>query len=297
MKKYDLNSLIVLDALLDEGSVSLAAIRLGLTQPTVSGALKKLRAQFDDPLFTRTSTGIVPTPRAEKLGVEIKEILRRAATVFEPEAFSPRDIVDTVTIAANDLMHSTIAVPFSKALRIQAPGIKVALIPAEIRQLHSKLLSGEIDLAVTTPRFAHPDLHQRELRYNSYVCVVRKEHPIKAKRATLRQYLSYNHVLISPTGGSFSGPADQALAAHKQQRNVTISVPNFLILPDLLETDNLIALVPERLAKTWTDRLRVFAPPIEVQGFSTIVVWHPRVHHDAKHRWMRNLLVQTTKAE
>jgi DNA-binding transcriptional LysR family regulator len=48
-------------------SVSRAARRLGMSQPAVSKALRRLRDTFNDPLFVRGPSGIVPTPRAHAI--------------------------------------------------------------------------------------------------------------------------------------------------------------------------------------------------------------------------------------
>ena len=66
-KTPDLNLLPIAVALYDELSVSRAARQLGMSQPAVSKALRRLRDTFDDPLFVRGPSGIVPTPRAHAI--------------------------------------------------------------------------------------------------------------------------------------------------------------------------------------------------------------------------------------
>src|SRR6266568_231660 len=98
IRNTDLNLLAVFDALLDERSVTRAARRLSLTQPTVSGMLQRLRRAFADELFVRTSHGILPTPRAEALAGPIKELLADAQRLMTAQAFSPANAEGLIKI-------------------------------------------------------------------------------------------------------------------------------------------------------------------------------------------------------
>jgi DNA-binding transcriptional LysR family regulator len=141
------------------------------------------------------------------------------------------------------------------------------------------------------------DLPSRLLYRERYVVAVRPQHPLARRAAmTVEQFCNYDHVLVSPTGGSFEGPTDKALARLQLRRKVRYSVPSFLLMPEILQTDDLIALVPSRLLRKNDRRLVVLKPPVEVPGFDVIAVWHPRVDKDTGHRWLRNGLAQSAKA-
>jgi DNA-binding transcriptional LysR family regulator len=140
------------------------------------------------------------------------------------------------------------------------------------------------------------DLPSRLLYRERYVVAIRAQHPLARRGAmTVERLCQYDHVLVSPTGGSFEGPTDQALARLKLRRRVRYSLPSFLLMPEILQTDDLIALVPSRLLRENVTRLVVLKPPIEVQGFDVIAVWHARVDKDVAHRWLRRRLVETAK--
>ena len=156
------------------------------------------------------------------------------------------------------------------------------------------LARGDADLAVTIPEFAMSDLPSRLLYRERYVAAVRPEHPLaKSRTIALETFCSYDHILVSPTGGSFEGPTDQVLARIQRRRTVRYSVPSFLLLPELLQIDDLIALVPSRLLRGYGERLTLLRSPINVPGFDVIAVWHPRVDKDVAHRWLRMRLLQT----
>lgn len=297
IKKIDLNLLIVLDALLDERNVTRAATRLGYTQPTVSGLLARLRDLFGDPLFVRTQRGLLPTPRAQALAVPLKQLLADSQRLVSRDLFIPATAEVTFTISSNDYMQHALLVPFVKVLRSEARQIRLAIAPPIIEGLGDALARGQIDLALTIPEFAMSDLPSRLLYRERYVVAVRAQHPLARRGAmTVERFCDYDHVLVSPTGGSFEGPTDQALARLKLRRWVRYSVPSFLLMPELLQTDDLVALVPSRLVREQSKQLVVLKPPIEVPGFDVIAVWHPRVDRDMGHRWLRGCLVETAKS-
>jgi DNA-binding transcriptional LysR family regulator len=296
IKKIDLNLLIVLAALLDERSVTRAAARLGYTQPTISGMLARLRDLFGDPLFVRTQRGLLPTPRAHALDIPLKQLLADSQRLVAPDVFDPSNAEVSFTISSNDYMQHALLVPFVKVLRSEARQIQLAIAPPIIEGLGDALARGQIDLAVTIPEFAMSDLPSRLLYRERYVVAVRARHPLVRRGAmTVERFCDYDHVLVSPTGGSFEGPTDLALARLKLQRKVRYSVPNFLLVPEILQTDDLVAVVPSRLLREHREQLVVLKPPIEVPGFDVIAVWHPRVDKDMGHRWLRGRLAETAK--
>lgn len=294
IRKIDLNLLVALKVLLEERNVSRAAERLALTQPTVSGMLARLRVLFDEPLFVRTQHGMVPTPRAESLAPALEQLLRDASNLVAPEEFDPRSVERDFRISVNDYMQSTIVVPFIKTLRRDAPLVRLAVRNLEVANLTPMLAHGELDLAITIPEFVDPELRAKFLYREEYVCAVREEHPIRSSKVSMKRFLDYDHVLVSPSSGGFSGPADAALALHNVKRRVALSVPSFLILLEVLQTDDLIALVPRRLLSGRDIALRLIRPPMELDGFDIVAAWHSRSQHDVGHQWLRENLVQSS---
>jgi DNA-binding transcriptional LysR family regulator len=188
-------------------------------------------------------------------------------------------------------MQQALLLPLVKALRREAKQIHLAISPPIIEGLGEALARGQIDLAVTIPEFAMSDLRHGYFNRERYVVVVRPQHLLARGAAmTVERFCNYDHILVSPTGGSFEGPADQALARLRLRRKVRYSVPSFLLMPELLQTDDLVALVPARLLRENSKRLVVLKPPVEVPGFDVIAVWHPRVDEDIAHRWLRKRL-------
>ena len=297
IRRIDLNLLVALDALLEEQSVTRAADRLALTQPTVSAMLARLRKLFGDPLFVRTQRGILPTPRAAALAPALRQWLAEARALVADAGFDPATAELTASVSANDYIQSALIVPFIQRLRHAAPNARLAVRSPQLNDMAAMLADAELDLCITTsPEIAESGLRSRLLYEERYVCVVRSGHPLKAKSAvTLEQFCRYPHAMVSPTEGRFVGPVDRALAKAGRRRHVVLAAPGFLILPEVLQTDDLIAVVPERVLRGRMSGLRTFALPIAVPGFDVVMLWHERLHRDPAHRWLRELLASTAE--
>ena len=289
----DLNLLRALDALLDERSVTRAAERLALTQPAVSGLLARLRERFDDPLFVRGRRGVTPTPRALSLATPVKRILADVEALARPVAFDPAKATFTLSIAATDYALQAVVAPFLPRLRAVAPGVRVRARPIEAADAPTLFERGELDIALSTPADALPELHARRLFEERYVVVARADHPrVSPHGVTLEDFCALDHALVSYSGESFRGVTDEALARVGRSRRVALSLSSFLVLADVLRTTDLIAVVPSRLAAT-ARGLAACPPPIDIPGFVKLAVWHPRTHADPARRWARGLLFST----
>ncbi len=294
LRTLDLNLLKTLDALLDERSVTRTAARLALTQPAVSGMLNRLRDYFDDPLFVRAPHGIVPTTRAEELATPVKRILADIDVLLQPVSFDPITANLTFTLAATDYALRAVVVPFIAALKVQAPSIRVRVVPVEPDRLVAQLEQGKIDLALLTPHTTPDELHSRALYDERYVCMMRADHPDAGKPLTPDRFCALEHVLVSYEGEGFHGVTDDALAKMGRKRHVGLSVSSFLVLPDVLAISDMIAVVPERMAENRTG-IFVCDTPVAVQGFTKSMAWHGRTHRNPAQVWLRRVLLETSQ--
>jgi len=288
IRALDLNLLKALDALLDTRSVTAAAARLSLTQPTVSGMLARLRDTFDDPLFVRAQRGIMPTPRAEALAVPLKAALAEIEAILQPIAFDPARAERVVSIAATDYAQRVLILPFLALLRREAPGIRVSVRPVDARAMVAQMERGTLDLALTTPDAAAETLRARHLFDERYVCVLRVGHPA-AETLDLDRFCALDHAIMSHDGTRFSGATDLALHGVARSRRVVASVPNFTILVDLVKTTDCCALLPFRLVRA-EPGLILAEPPLAIPGFTKVLAWHERTQADPSLRWVRERL-------
>ena len=182
-------------------------------------------------------------------------------------------------------------------LKIQAPKIKVTVLAINESIVQNQLEQRQIDFALVTPDFQAPDIHAKNLYDERYICAVRHDHPIaQQSQLTLEQFCQLEQALISYHGGSFSGVTDKALQAMGLQRNVSLSVQNFIVLPELLEQSDLLAVVPERLIANLPN-LKRFEPPLKIQGFTKTLIWHEQTHKDPAYRWVRELIEKACLVE
>lgn len=291
--RLDLNLLVSLDVLLAECHVTRAASRLGLSQPALSAQLRQLRAAFGDPLLVPGPKGMTLTSRAMALKAPLRELLAGVhGLVSAGQAFDPPTAQRVFRIAATDAIHSMVTTPLAARLAALAPQCQLAMQRGDLQTLPEELASGELDLALLTPQATPPMLHARKLYDETFLCVMRREHPAAMRPMDLDTFCSLAHVLVSPSGGGFVGAVDGALQALGRSRRVQVSINSFLLVPSLVEGSDLIATVPARLARRWNGLLSVVSVPLEVPGFSVSMGWHPRAHADPAQVWLRDTMRQ-----
>jgi len=286
LRRLDLNLLVTLDVLLAEHNVTRAAERLNFSQPSVSVHLAKLRDIFDDPLLIPGPRGMRSTARAEALREPLRlalEALEQAVAPASP--FDPGAAQDVWRIAASDYGESAIVLPALAGLRTAAPGTRIAVVEMQPSRIARQAAQGDIDLALHTVDGSPSNLRRRVLFTERYVLAGRAGHPRLQRRPTLEQFCALDQVIVSPDGGGFHGATDDALAAHGQQRHVVLSVPHFLFLRSVLESTDLVAMLPERLVQGVA--LQVVEAPLEIPGYEMAMLWHERVHRDPAHQWLR----------
>ena len=294
--RLDLNLLVTLETLLNERNVTRAAARLNLSQPAVSAQLARLRDVFEDPLLLPAQRGMTPTAKALSLLEPLRQALDQVRGVASSHLnFDPATADLTVTIAASDYLQTSILQPLVLRLRREAPGIRIAVRHMDPAQHAAQMARGDIDLGLMQPIEAAPSLRMRALFHERYVLIARRGHPALAGKpggkATVKlsakAFAKLEQVIVSPAGGAFSTPVDQALAALGLKRQVVHSAASFLFVPDIVSRSDLVALVPERLVKGRSAGLQVLTPPLPIEGFDIAMVWHERNQGHAAQRWLR----------
>lgn len=292
LRRLDLNLLVTLDVLLAEHNVTRAAERLNFSQPSVSVHLAKLREIFDDPLLLPGPRGMRPTARAEELREPLRQALESLERAVAPASpFDPAQARDTWRVAATDYGESAILLPALAGLRAAAPGTRIAVVEMMPSRIAKQAELGDIDLAFHTAEGSPLNLRRRTLFAERYVLAGRAGHPRLKRRPTLKQFCTLDQVIVSPDGGGFSGVTDAALAEHGLERRVVLSVPHFLFLRSVLESTDLVAMLPERLVGN-SGTLQVVDAPLEVPGYEMAMLWHERSHRDPAHQWLREQIVK-----
>jgi DNA-binding transcriptional LysR family regulator len=293
----DMRLLQAFEALAIERNVTRAAERIGMTQQGLSGQLARLRTLFDDPLFVRAKGGVAPTPRAEELAPAIRDVLSHLEALVTPESFDPAAFEGVVTIAATDYALALILPALLGRLRVEAPGLRIVIRPADAATLASDMQEARIDIALIVPQFAPPGLHSERLFDERYVGVARIGHPAIVDGAvSLDEFCAYPHLLVSPFRGDALGPTDLALASIGRRRTIGLVVPSFSVVGALLLQTDLIAVLPDRLIGVMRHELSTFETPVPVDGFTLVAVWPPRLHRSALHSWLRDEIGQAAES-
>lgn len=278
LRSVDLNLLVVLDALLAEVSVTRAANRLGLSQPATSSALERCRRLFDDPLLERSGAGMRLTHKAEGLRDPLRRILEETRGLLDPEEIPLVRRRQTVRLVVGDFPGVVLLPLLLRRLATTAPGIDlVALNWAGADVALDQLGRSEVDLAMSVFPVVAPDYRRDVLLNETYVVAMREGHPA-AEGFDLDRWLAWPHVLVSGSGQT-RGPLDAALDRLGKRRRVGVSVHSFLMVPPLLLESDLIAMLPSGVA-AHARGLRVFAPPVPIEGFPLHLAWHGRQARD-----------------
>lgn len=292
MTELDLNLLRIFDALALEGSATRAARRVGLSQPAFSHALGRLRDSLGDPLFVRVPRGMAPTPRAVELVPLVRELLERAEGLTQSGDFDPSTCAQTFRVATTDYFEHVAFPRLAIELSKMAPSSTIISRPSGGELPKAELYDGRFHLAIAGFFGEPPDgFYQQRLFDESFVCVVRKGHPVARRRMKLADYTKLSHVLISP-GGDLHGVVDAALASRGLQRHIAVAASSFLSPARIIAHSDLVLTAPSRLAAAYQRELpvTVLPPPLELPGFTVVQVWHERHHADPAHRWLRQLV-------
>ena len=292
-ESFDLNLLNVFDAVMTELNVTRAAVRLNMTQPAVSNALKRLRHVLNDELFVKVPSGVSPTPKALELSQPIREALNQIRQTLEPTEFNPATERATLTIALNDFMANLLLPPLVKILEDIAPHINVRTIPNTHINAPMLLEQAEIDIAIGVFSNLPVRLRSHTLFSSPWICVMRRDHPLATHTLTLETYVQATHVLVTLTGES-TGLIEPLLQEQGLTRRIGLTVNQFSVVPKLLTTSDLIAVLPTRVVylSELAEHLHLKAVPIEIPPTLVKMIWHERSHHKPTQAWFRTQLAE-----
>jgi DNA-binding transcriptional LysR family regulator len=298
LTRTDLNLLVVFEALMAERHVGRAAARLCLSQSATSHALGRLRDLLGDPLFVRHPRGVEPTTRARALAAPIAEALTRVRAIVTPEApFDPARLQRSFRIAAHDFAVLTVLVPLMAELRARAPGVDLRTIAAIPDTVVALLDRGELDFALGVyPEVISHRIQRTTLFTESFVGAVRRGHPrLRGGQMTVQDFADLPHALVSPGGGTH-GQVDDVLAPLGLRRHVAITVSQFLTLPFLIGSSDMVGVLPKRVADRMAETagLTLFPLPFAMEPFAVCMLALGQVSGLPDLAWIRSLLEEVS---
>lgn len=288
MTAPDLNLLITLDALLQEGSVAGAARRLRLSPSAMSRALARLRDATGDPLLVRAGRGLVPTPRALELRDPVHRLVRDAETALRPAGtLDPRRLERTFTLRVRDGFVENLGPTLLARIAAEAPGVRLRFVPKTDKD-SAPLRTGAIDLDTgVVGGSTGPEVIAQALFRDRFIGVVRPAHPLAEGGVTAERYAAGRHVAVSRRGLE-GGPIDDALKTLGLERRIAVFVDGFAAALAFARASDLIASVPERHTGSLREGLHSFPLPVPLPEFTVSLLWHPRLDADPAHRWLRS---------
>jgi len=293
MHGIDLNLLVAFDALMAERNVTRAGARIGRTQPAMSAALARLRALFGDELFIRSPSGLQPTPRALDLSGPLSDALGQIQRTLDfTQSFDPAASRATFTLAVSDHPAFVLVPRLASHLATQAPDVELQVRGFTNREHAEELLeSGVAHAVVGVPASWGANVLTRPLFQERFVSIVRKRHPLAGKKLTMKRFLAFPHLLVSPEGDRH-GLVDAKLAELGLARRLGISLPQMYAAPRIVASTNFIATLMAGVVESSAElaNVDILATPLTLPAVSFVLAWHRRNDSHPAQRWFRGLI-------
>jgi len=288
LKSFDLNLLVVFDAVLRERSVTKAGERLGLSQPAMSHALNRLRWLLKDQVFVRTPEGMMPTPRAEYLAEPIGRALIDLQRTLDPEEFTPEEARRRFVIAINNYAAVVLAGQLFRVCGAVAPHVCLSLRPSGTLDVSDMLDRGELDLAILGRHALVSRFSSQTLMEDGYVAVTRRGHPMAQHRMDLATFAALPHLEISSSGDDL-GFVSAEMEARGLARSIAAEAP-YLSAGAILTQSDMVAVMGRQIAEEFSrvHAIELTPLPFPSPPVTSVMVWHSRFDDHPAHKWLRD---------
>lgn len=287
--RLDLNLLVALEALLEEGSVSKAADRLFITQSAMSKTLGRLRELFDDPLFIRKGAGMTPTPRAKQLSRQLPQVLLAVQEMLEPKAFDPLISDGHFNLQIPGHMALWLMPLLVKRLATTAPNIRLSTLTS-VDKPFEQLNNGRLDFILQAELLEYPeDLRLTTLGYAKPVLLARRGHPLEGKELTWEDILPYRHVqLIADELAEihFLAPKESVFMRHRATAVPELSTDQLLTAIQVVRSSDYLFPAPPLFMEQGDlsmDLIALEFPKAEEVSLRYVMVDHQRFRAAAAH--------------
>ncbi|MGJ7459316.1 LysR family transcriptional regulator [Halomonas sp. RA08-2] len=294
LSEIDINLLVLFDLLYQELNTQRVALLLGITQPAVSHALKRLRRMLDDELFERTSRGLMPTPLATRLHPPVAQALTQLQEALDrPDDFDPATSERVFSLAMTDIGEIVFLPRLIEYLARQAPGIRLSTVRSHNEDLKREMENGRIDLALGLIPQLGAGVYQQGLFVQRYVCLMRKDHPLAGVDFDMDTFRAATHAVVVARGTGH-GIVEEQLARAGIARPVRLELPHFAAVPYIVSESDLVVTVTDKFAEAIRKRfdLAVHEHPLPFPDIPINLFWHRRFHQDAGNRWLRGLFFE-----
>lgn len=297
LSRVNVHLLVTLQVLLAERSGSAAASRLCISQSSVSKHLAQLRDLFDDPLFHRTSHGLVPTQFVLELEPRINRVVAAVEYLFAPEDFDLALYKGCFRISMQESAFEFIASELMQKILRVAPGVTVDTWYKDTMSLE-QLNQGLLDFLILPQDVGqHPHLsvhlNHQELYRDHLVCLVRKGHPVLEQAWDQYAYLECRHIHVRDT--ELGRPVfEKNLLLEGSQRDVAVQVPDFYTANSLCAQSDLVFTTTTSWASFSSKKMPLVQLPLPFESAPVIysLIWHSRSDSIPAHVWLRNEIIK-----
>lgn len=301
MQKINITHLLYLEALVEERNVTRAAENMGVGQPAMSAILARLRAELDDVLLIKTKSGMAPTEKASEIVGkfrELKSIIDNKGVVKGVEEL--HKVRYEFRIMTSEGVARLFMPQLINSCEVVAPNIRLQLTIKDQRQISDYLSNGDVDLAVSSFGELALDIRKVFLYPQKLLGITRSSHPLVQGELSIANMAELKHICwesIALPRPRIESIVDRSLAPHGIQRNVVVRVPALTAIPEMVEQTNLMACVPEILARHAAQiyKIDVWELPFETESLDISMIWHEKNQKDVLHRWIRNEIAQITQ--
>ena len=289
---FDLNLFVIMNSIYTEGSLTKAAEVVGITQPAVSNALSRLREKFDDDLFVRTGSGMVPTQKSENIIKDIQNALQlMQKSVNEPDEFDPATSQKTFRISLGDINEGRILAILISKIEKQAPNIKLECYYTARGQVPHALATNELSFAVDPFIPNSKDTNSSKVFSDKFVIAHRANHPVsKITEITLDEALKLKYINISNRKRGAS-VVEMEMQKMQLQPEIALRAQHYLVTPEIVRSSDLCLLCSETFAKK--HGLSYVNLPFDVPPLEQYLIWHKSDDNDGSHIWMRTLIAES----
>ncbi|MGN1057649.1 MAG: LysR family transcriptional regulator [Comamonas sp.] len=296
-EKIDLHLIRVLHTVIAERSVSRAAVRLGMHQPAVSTALKRLRELAGDPILVRSGSGMQPTDVALRMLEPTADILQAAESLFiDARAFDPRSSQRVFRIAASDYLDPMFLPKLVAHLKKEAPlcAIEIVALSHDV-DYGEQLAHGQVDVVIGNWPEPPAELRMAQLFADDMVCLVSQQHPAVRRGWTSEEWLAAEHIAPMPTHPGAKGVVDMALEAQNLRRHIAVRCAHFSLMPQMVASSLLVLTTGRQFCERYAAQLplAILPPPVDLPMMRYYQLWHDRTHHSSAGAWLRDAVKNT----
>ncbi len=299
LAQIDLNLLVALRTLLEERSVTKAAERLYITQPAMSKTLQRLRELFEDELFTRSSKGLVPTPKTLELEQPLLQVLEFMESSLFGSEFHPATAKGEIHICAPEMFVMTSLPDLASYLFNEAPGVHLKSRNL-LDDYADMLANGTLDFAIYLDQQLGDEYATFPLYTGSPSIWLPADHELAEQPSlSISDLIDMPYVSVFLPGIApleISG-MQTLFASHGIQVHNILRTTQLLIAMEVICRQGAFMLGPQNLSDSRLASASIVSRPLEDSEFKSllqvdaVLIQHQRSLNSPLHNWIRELIL------